>query len=1199
MFWNIVKFEIDYRRKRPATYIFFVILFLMPFLALVWDNLTVGGGTGQIKENAPTVLANIMLICSVLPGFFLMSGLMGVPVVRDRNHLTESMIYTTSVNKRDYLFGRFVGSLIVTLFVFLGLLFGLMAGAWVEAGNEDFLPFQAWHYIQPFLVFVIPNVLFGSALFFMGGALSKNLLFVYMQGVLLLVLYLAAGGMLGEDLENRELVALLDPFALNTREVLSQYWTIAEQNSLVYPLSGILLFNRLLWLAVGIGALAATYLGFKFQVVRTARRSKKKTIAPAPLTEAPASLSLESTAVEISESLKTRWQQLWSLARLYFQEIVKSVPFIAIAAAGMVIMGINAIYFNEMYGTPVYASTGLVLGLLSDFNIFFVIIIVFYAGELIWRERDVKLYQIVDATPVPNAISLLGKFLGFTLVHVVLLLILILAGVLIQLSKGYFEIDLALYFRYMFSETFFFLLLYTGLAFFFHTLVNHKFVGHALIILFFIINVFVINQMGLEHAMFRFGSGGLGAFSDMNAYGHYVNPFNWLQLYWFGLVAIFFIVSVLFSMRGTDILMKTRLKLAGLRYSRPVILFSMAALLVFAGSGCFVFYNTNVLNTYRNSDESEELRARYEKELKKYQDLPQPIIVETKLKVDLYPSQRDFLADGYYILKNDKATPIQDIHIQLSNQASLELQELSFAGGAGIKEDLKDYRYLIYELDQPLNPGDSIRMDFRINYDTRGFVESNPNNDIVFNGTFFNSTYFPGLGYNEGAELTADDDRKDNDLPERERMRDQSDSVGLHTNLFGDDAHYIRFEIAISTDSDQIAIAPGYLQREWEEDGRRHFHYKMDQPMVNFYNILSARYEVMKEDWNGISLEIYYHKDHAYNLDRMMRGMKESLADYSETFRPYQYRQMRIIEFPRYASFAQSFANTVPFSEAIGFVQEIGEEDVDMVFYVTAHEMAHQWWGHQVTDADVKGNAMLSETLSQYSALMVMKKNYSPEMIQKFLKYELDRYLRGRAGESKKEQPLLYVEGQGYIHYRKGSLVMYALQDYISEDSIDLALRRFNEDWAYGKQGRYPTSRDLLGYFQAVTPDSFQYLYEDLFETITLFENRTREATYTDLGDGRYQVHLEAEAIKYRADSLGNESPIAIKDWIDVGVFGQTESGKDTLLYLQKHKITGQEVKLDITVDQLPTKAGIDPINKLIDRNPDDNVKTLSENRKM
>ena len=66
---------------------------------------------------------------------------------------------------------------------------------------------------------------------------------------------------------------------------------------------------------------------------------------------------------------------------------------------------------------------------------------------------------------------------------------------------------------------------------------------------------------------------------------------------------------------------------------------------------------------------------------------------------------------------------------------------------------------------------------------------------------------------------------------------------------------------------------------------------------------------------------------------------------------------------------------------------------------------------------------MLVETLAQYSALMVMKQKYGDAKMQRFLRYELDRYLIGRGTERKKELPLARVENQPYIHYRKGSLV--------------------------------------------------------------------------------------------------------------------------------------------------------------------------------
>lgn len=364
--------------------------------------------------------------------------------------------------------------------------------------------------------------------------------------------------------------------------------------------------------------------------------------------------------------------------------------------------------------------------------------------------------------------------------------------------------------------------------------------------------------------------------------------------------------------------------------------------------------------------------------------------------------------------------------------------------------------------------------------------------------------------------------------------------------------------------------------------------------MCNFFSIVSARYEVKRDKWNDINLEVYHHKGHEYNIDKMMEGMKDALTYYSKNFSPYQYRQVRIMEFPRYSTFAQSFANTIPFSEGIGFIAKIDDpdKDIDYVYYVTAHEVAHQWWGHQVMEAGVKGNAMLSESMSQYSALMVLKHKFTPEIIERYLKYELDRYLSGRASERKKEQPLELVEGQGYIHYQKASLVFFALQDYVGEDSVNAAFRRFNETWRF-KDAPYPTSADLLKEIRKVTPDSMKYIIHDMFETITLFENKTDSAFYKEKGKDEFEVTIYTTAEKLRADSTGLETPLAINDWIDIGVYGKNKAGKDSLLYLKKHKISKKENEFKILVKSKPRKAGIDPLHKLIDRHSNDNSKGL------
>lgn len=1190
MFLEIFKFEVRYRLKRPATYIYFAILFFLCFFSVTTDTITIGRGSGQVMENAPVVIANMMVILSA---FMMMvtSAVMGVPVIRDFEHQTESIMFVNPIKKRDYLFGRFFGSFVILVFIFFGMLLGFMVGEFVPWREADKLgPFQLATYLNPFLYIILPSLFFTGSLFFASGALSRKMIVVYTQGILLLVLYLASFSFV-RDLDNSTLSALIDPFGPNTLNLQTQYWTVAERNALQVIPEGNFLLNRLIWSGVGVIALMITYFGFSFNVVRTPlfKRKQKKT-------KIQDVVSKDIPIPEVSRAfgLKAHVYQLVKQSLFYFKITFKEIPFLAMVISGLALVLVNSANLNKIYGADIYPTTYAMLEMINgSFNLFFLIIVIFYTGELIWKERSVKIDLIYDATPIPDFLNLLSKFFGMVLVYITIILLLIMTGVLVQTAKGYYDYELSVYFSTMFTSTFSFILLFTFLAFFIHVLVNHKFLGHAIIVVFFIISI-VLETLGVEHGLVVFAEANLGPYSDMNGYGHFMTSFTWFDIYWFGFACILFAGSVLLAVRGTDSLMKSRLFLSRLRFSRPVMTFTITAFLTFAMSGCYIYYNTNVLNNYRNSDEVQEQQAGYEKELKKYQYAMQPKIVDVNMKVDLYPETRDFTAKGIFTLTNKSEEIINQVHIQGSGDDNARITSLTFENGAKIIEEYSEYRFTIYELNTPMQPGDSLQMEFTTQFTTSGFVESGSSTNVVFNGTFFNNFIFPTLGYSPNFELTEPDDREDQDLPERDRMLPQTDERGLKMALLGDDSDKINFEIVMSTTPDQIAIAPGYLQREWTEDGRRYFHYKMDKPILGFFSMVSARYEVMRDIWissNGdtVNLEIYYHKGHEYNLDRMMSSMKKSFDYFSSNFSPYQYQQMRIMEFPRYAVFAQSFANTVPFSEGIGFSLKIEEDDVDMAYYVTAHELAHQWWAHQVTEANVIGNAMCSETMSQYSALMVMKKEYPEEMMQKFLKYELDRYLRGRSSETIKEQPLMYVERQNYIHYRKGSLIMYALQDYIGEDSVNAALRKYIHDWSDNSE-RYVTSADLVGYFKSVTPDSLQYIIEDMFETITLFENKTKVASYSEISKDKYEVSLTINAVKMRSDTLGMTSEVPMNDWIDIGVYGEQVDGKDRLIYLKKHKIKEGDNQLILEINEKPVKAGIDPIHKLIDRNPEDNV---------
>ncbi len=166
---------------------------------------------------------------------------------------------------------------------------------------------------------------------------------------------------------------------------------------------------------------------------------------------------------------------------------------------------------------------------------------------------------------------------------------------------------------------------------------------------------------------------------------------------------------------------------------------------------------------------------------------------------------------------------------------------------------------------------------------------------------------------------------------------------------------------------------------------------------------------------------------------------------------------------------------------------------------------------------------------------------------------------------------------------------MYALQDLIGEEAVNRALANLLAQWAF-KGPPYPISRDLLAALRDETPEEFRPWLEEMFEQITLYENRATEATARDLGEGRYEVTLRFESRKLHAGEQGKETEVPLNDPIDIGVFDD----EDKPLYFERHRLDGSVREVTVTVEGKPAKAGIDPYHKLIDRHPDDNEKRVT-----
>ncbi|WP_201982233.1 ABC transporter permease/M1 family aminopeptidase [Hymenobacter rubidus] len=1214
MFAHIFRFELRYRFTQPSTYLYFGVFALFGFLSQTVDDF--GFASAKVHVNSPDALAQLHFVASIL-GMFVTAAILGTPIYRDDKDGMTGLVYTTSITKPAYLAGRFLGSLLAIWFIMAGISAGALLGMlmpWVEADKLG--PVMPLALLAPLVFGAWTNALFAGCIFFAAYLAFRSPLVVYLGGIVLFVLY-QLSFTFSSKVSSDHLFAQLDPFGLAAKSIDANYWTIAERNTrLLHYFGGEIIQNRLLWSAIGLLILGVACVLFRLGQAKT--RVKKQAPEAAPVAGSAGGLRRSPQAFGSGLGF---WQ-LRQMAKVQLQNVVRAWPFRVLALLGVVFVLFNAYYtYQDTRGIQM-PVTYLILKMLNDnYTLFQLLIITIYAGELVWRERDTRLQLVFDALPFSTWVPFLSKLLALFAVQVLLTLVMDLVGIGIQLYRAPGLFEPLLYLK-DFTLQLANLAVLCVLAMTVQTVANNKYVGHAVMMVYYGVVFLLADALGLHHALLKFGASVPYTYSDMNGYGHLVAPLLAINAYYLAGALLLLLLAGLLWVRGNDTSLRARGRLYGQRLQAPGLRWALAgALGLFVGAGGWVFYNTNVLNQYVTPKGLEARQANAERAYKRYEKLLQPKIVAINLNADLYPtaSPRGFRMAGTYTLRNKEKRALDTLFISYDASPSIT-NCLSLNRAAQVLHDDPVAGVRLYRLAQPLAPGDSLDLRFDVAYRAQGFTSRlkgngvfdwasiSPEDRLTANGTFLND---PGLhiGYQPGSELDDDNVRQRNRLKPKDRALKLNDPRGRNQADFGPDGDYLRYQATVSTDPDQIAMTPGYLQKEWLQNGRRYFRYRMDQPMLPMISVLSARYQVHRESWQPpaggppVAIEIYHDPKHPYNVARMAEALRKALPYYTAAFGPYQYRQIRVLEFPRYKSFAQSFPNTVPFSESAGFIDDLRDKSKpDLAFFITNHELAHQWWGHQVVGANVQGSSMLIESLAEYSAIMTAKHEFTPARMQQFMRRELDNYLRGRRQERKKEQPLMLCENQPYIHYYKGGMVFYALQDYIGEDKLNGALRAFLAKNRYQTRP-YPNSADLLAYLHQATPDSLQYLLRDMFETITLYKNELKTATYTPRPDGKYDVSLTIKADKLRADSLGNEKSIPMADYLEVGVFGPDKSDGEAWdvrgkpLYLKKVKITTPETTLNFVVNEKPAKAGVDPYQKVIERYYYDNVKFVDEKK--
>ncbi|MEQ1826842.1 MAG: M1 family aminopeptidase [Pirellula sp.] len=1186
------RFELKYWLRGYMVYVFLGVVALLFGFATGSDNVQVGGALGNTFRNAPFVILQFYIATGLLTAL-MVAAIYDSAASRDFATKFSDILFSKPIAKWQYLIGRFSAATMVAMIPSLGIPIGMiLAGAMPNFDAERWGPIRWDAYLAGLIVFALPNTLLVGAIVYAIAAWTRNTMYSFLGILLLLVVYAISQSFMS-DLTNEYIAMLTDPFGGAPYGILTKYWTVDQRNQWCLPMSGSLLFNRLIWLAVGLAVFVVAGWRFSFET-RGIHRWKRRAVEDRTLDDLGPATHHEWPKIQP----KHNWLSQWiACVRMEAIGIMRSPVFIVIILAAMLNSG-TALFVGatEGYGLSSFPVTYKMIELIrgSLFG-FLVPIITFFAGVVVWRDRDCRMQEILGATPVPNSVLVTSRLVALLGVVLAILLAVIGLGCMVQMYYGYTRLQLRVYAMELIAIEalrFGFLVVLAMLA---HTLSPNKYVGYFAFIVLLILNGFLWSWLRIDSLLVRFGRLPTYVYSDMFGIAPYVSGLIGFALYWLAAAALVLWFCTLAIHRGVAKSLRARI-LDGLRdsskSSRVFAIVSASFMLLLGG---WLIYNTQVLNTFVGSTEQEVRQAEYEKLYSKYEFAAQPKVTQVKYEIDIFPQTRNIRMKGEQTIQNKSESPIETLYVDVAPtfDTTIEIEN------ATIKENDEKHSVRVYTLAPALEPGSTLEMSFIVESKTRGIENQVSNAELVQNGTFFNNSIAPHFGYSASRRIMDPNTRKKYDLPPADTVPALSRECGdaCQYNYVGQDADWVDVETLISTSSDQIAVAPGSLLEKWEKEGRSYFRYRLDHPSLNFYSFISARYEVDRSKYNDVDVEVYYHREHPWNVPRMSQSIKASLEYCTTEFGPYRHKQARIIEFPRVASFAQAFPGTMPYSESIGFIARLDKpDDIDMVYYVVAHEMAHQWWAHQVIGARMQGATLLSETLAQYTALMIMRKEYGPDMMHKFLKYEMDSYLRARGTEKLKERPLLTVDpNQGYIHYRKGSMTLYYLAEMIGEQRINAVLKEIIESYAY--QGPpYPTSHALVDRLKAQTPAELQYLIKDLFEDITLFANRTLEANTKLQSDGKYLVQIEVECAKYKSDEKGTETETPMNDWVEIGAFAKPESGKryGKLLHRERLQLTSGKHKLEFEVDGEPYEAGIDPRHLMIDKMPDDNLKRAS-----
>ena len=1200
MFASLFCFELKYLSRQLSWW--FGLIMLTVFGFFMSGKVVI---SGNVLALSPQNLTYAMTFLSQI-AIFTTTLITANSALRDANYNFSSFVQTKPVDNKVLLLSRFASLFLMSFLIVLSALMAILLPTLITNSDpEVFGVFKVSYLMWPLAVVVLPNLLLTASLLFFCATVFKTTLMTFLSGISIYILYLLSAALLDSPMftasaplgrDEINYASLFDPFAVSAFLEQTQYWTSEEKNTDLVNLSGNFLYNRLIWLFVSFALLASLLLkpfSTWGKISKKVQAFKCSDSGTADTAEHLVSSKYVAQLPELSS-----WKAFKANVIIELRMTLRGLPFLlllALVAVLAIAQLINGIQNNFFVGVQHPYTSTLLTHIARPLDMVGLFIVVFFTGEMVWRAKDLNFDAVIAVTPAPVWLHFLSKVTVMVCLIFMLIAISGLVGLGYQLWAGFYANDLDLFLSLIpiYGLP---LLLMAIFSLSIQSIVSNKYVGFVVVAgALLVAKTDIALLVGLEHNLLRFADFGPHHFSDFSGYDFFVRNMFWFACYWTLITGVIAIVCYGVSKRALDEPILSALKrLSFLLSPKGMLALQISALLTVLCGG-FVFYNTNIVNHYMTTADMERFQLDYELELNGYKYLPSPKITDMYLEVDFFPNQHQVSINGHYLLTNPNQQNVDRFIITLPNHD--QIFEFDFGAertGQYTATQNQSLNVIEITLSEPLSPNQSMRLNFTTGLSKQGFKNADSDISLLANGSYFHSsTLLPFIGYNANYELRDDATRLAEGLATKELRPPLVSGTQYDMHGHENDASWINYEAVVSTSLDQIALAPGTLKKQWHENERAYFHYKVDHEISNFLGFASAQYQTQSIYSGNTKINAYYHASHDRNIELMLNTASEALSYFEQAYGPYPFAELNLVEIPN-RGFARAYPGTIYISEHVGFKEDLtqgtGHDDFS---YLIAHEIAHQWWGHQLASAKTEGEVLLIESLADYSALMVMQKIYGQAYVNQVVADSTQTYLKGRSADVIGETPLHKILGQRYLRYHKGPVVLHAISQLITEQSLNQALKELLEQKADVRDD-YATSLDLIKGIKAASGNQHHALIDEWLTDIVTYDLSIAEASIEMLANGTYQVSAQVSGQSFT--HLLSESPKQHPFNHRVTVTALAEvSGQAYLIQKQEIQMVDGVQSVTFMLPQRPSKLVIDPNYLFIDRNRIDNEIRISQ----